>query len=110
MYRPPGIFVSVLAWIVTAWASVAVAQVSDVEVSVNPNDIGLGGAVRPGSFTPMLVTMQNRSANPRRVRCRWIMPDIDGDPIVHERTVTLSPKRTQQAWLYAAPPYCRPTT
>ena len=88
-----------------AWACAVYAQMTNVELNVPATNIGLGGVVRPGSYTPLLVTMKNNSASPRRVRCRWIMPDIDGDPVANQRIITLSPQRTQQAWLYAAPPY-----
>lgn len=105
MFNRPGIIVQLLVCMAVAWAGAAAAQMTDVQVSVEPGDIGLGGVVRPGGFTPMLVTMKNGSASPRRVRCRWIMPDIDGDPVINQRIITLSPQRTQKAWLYAAPPY-----
>ena len=52
----------------------------------------------------MLLTLENQSALPRTLRCEWILPDSDGDQVRFSRTVTLTPQRTQQAWLYASIP------
>ena len=92
-------------------APVAPAQVSDVTVSVQPADIGLGGVVRPGSWTPMRVRLSNRSATLREVRCRWVLTDIDGDRVQAWRSMALTPGRDEEtAWLYAVPPYNLPAT
>ena len=89
----------------TAWA-----QISDVRVSVEPGDIGLGGVVRLGTWTPMLVTIENRSATVRKVRCQWVLSDIDGDRVQVWRGMALTPQRVGKAWLYAVPPYNMPTS
>ncbi|MEX1017773.1 MAG: hypothetical protein WDZ31_13605 [Phycisphaeraceae bacterium] len=81
----------------------ASAQVDDVTLEVEPTDVGLAGAVRPGAWTPLRLTLQNRAAEPREVICRWVVRDFDGDTVHAERSVTLSPNRTQRVWLYAAP-------
>ena len=85
-----------------AWASVpAQAQIELVEMRVEPASIGLGGRFRASTWTPMLLTLTNRSAQSQQVRCEWIVPDSDGDRVQAHRTVTLSPSRTQRVWLYA---------
>jgi hypothetical protein len=87
--------------------SLAAAQVSDVTIDIDPGHVGLGGAARPGGWTPMLVTLRNASASHRKVRCQWVIEDADGDPVRYERVITLSPNRDepQRVWLYAAVPY-----
>jgi hypothetical protein len=103
--QPGRILAAILLWFILApWA---MAQVSDVTVDVDPSHVGLGGAARPGGWTPMLVTLRNAGASHRKVRCQWVVDDADGDPVQYERLVTLSPSRDepQRVWLYAAPPY-----
>ena len=93
-------------WLVVLLAAaVASAQTSDVIVTVQPNDIGLGGIVRPGTWTPLLVTLENRSAKIRKVRCQWVLSDIDGDRVQAHRSLVLTPQHQSKAWLYAVPPY-----
>ena len=97
-----------MQWVVCLvlfWAAAAPGQVSDLGVSVQPADIGIGGIVRPGTWTPMRVTLENRSASSRNVRCQWLLADIDGDRIQVHRSLALTPQRTQQLWLYAVPAY-----
>ncbi len=96
----------VAALAVFAWLSVSVAQaqMDAVIVSVQPQDIGLAGAFRPGSWTAMRVTLDNRSSKPaRRVMVEWSLPDIDGDIVQARRIATLRPQELQSLWLYAVP-------
>ena len=79
------------------------AQDDSIDLRMDPNHLGLAGFTRPGSWTPMLLTLENRSADPRKVLCQWVFADSDGDEVSAQRGVTLSPQRTQQAWLYGIP-------
>lgn len=80
-------------------------ETSGIQVTVEPQHLGLAGVVRPGSWTPLLVTLDNRSPKVRRVRCQWILPDADGDQVQAQRVVTLTPQRTQRVWLYGVPAF-----
>lgn len=86
-----------------AWPSYAAAQTTDVELNFDPASLGLDGAVRLGTWTPLRVTLNNRAAEPRAVIVRWLLNDADGDRVFAQRQVTLNPQRTQQVWLYATP-------
>ncbi|MEX0744373.1 MAG: hypothetical protein WD118_02120, partial [Phycisphaeraceae bacterium] len=90
-----------LAWLLLtpgAWA-----QVDTVSLAVESGDVGMDGVVRPGSWTPLRLTLRNQAAEPREVVCRWVVQDFDGDAVYMQRRVTLTPERTQRVWLYAAP-------
>lgn len=63
-----------------------------------------GGLVRRGSWTPVRLDLFNETPEVRDVVCRWLLSDADGDRVVSERTVTLSPQTDQSVWLYADPP------
>lgn len=89
--------------LLTVAAVPARAQVELVELRVEPSNIGLSGRFRPGVWTPLLLTLTNRSAQSQQVRCEWIIPDSDGDRVQAHRTVTLSPQRTQKVWIYGCP-------
>ncbi len=80
------------------------AAAQPVGLKAPPDQIGLTGAVRPGSWAPLLVTLDHRGHSPRRVRCEWVVPDADGDQVYAHRSATLSPQRSSQVWLYAMPP------
>ena len=78
------------------------AQLNAVKVTVDPGSIGIGGVLRAGTWTPMLVHVHNESANYREVVCRWLIKDHDGDTAVMRRRLTLNPQRVQAVWLYGA--------
>lgn len=82
----------------------AVAQLDQVAVDYRSEDVGLAGYVRPGTWAPMRLTLDNPSGEPRRVICRWTVPDSDGDQVLCDRLVTLTPARRQTVWLYAPAP------
>lgn len=83
--------------------SITFAQ-PDIRLTVDAENIGLGGSVRPGSWTPMLITLENRESAPVQVRCRWTLTDPDGDEVASQRSVALTPGKSQGVWLYAVPP------
>ena len=81
------------------------AQQSGVELKpIRPHAVGLGGYARRGSWTPIRLDLFNESVQARGVICRWLLTDDDGDQVVAERRVDLTPQREQQVWLYANPP------
>ncbi len=75
-----------------------------IDFGVLPENVGLGGVLRGGEWTPMKLTLRNATAAPRQLRCEWLVDDIDGDTVSAHRRVTISPNRTQEVWLYAALP------
>lgn len=81
------------------------AQQSGVELKpIRPSAMGLGGLVRRGTWTPVRLDLFNESVEVRGVICRWLLTDDDGDQVIAERSVDLTPQRDQQVWLYANPP------
>jgi len=84
------------------------AQVATL--TVERSKVGFGGLVRPGAWTGVLVEIDYQGADAKRVRCRWLLPDADGDEVVYQRAITLTPKRTQRAWLYGKVPLSTTST
>src|SRR5438874_13421076 len=103
----PGVFRILSALLVLLLAVAARAQTTGVTISVDPDRVGLNGYVRPGEWTPMLVTLDNQSAERLKVACEWAIPDSDGDEARMRRVLTLDahdPERgPQPVWLYASP-------
>ncbi|MEE9212690.1 MAG: hypothetical protein V3U29_08560 [Phycisphaeraceae bacterium] len=95
----------ILAGLVVSWAIAEPvhAQADRVVLTIDPDRVGLGGLIRPGTWTPIRLTLANQSSRPRQVRCQWVLADIDGDLVVAERVVPLTPQTTQAVWLYAVP-------
>ncbi len=82
-----------------------VAQVDRITLTVAREQVGIGGVARPGTWTPMRVALNNPSPDPRRVALQWSVSDSDGDTVLAQRVVTLTPQRDNQwVWLYACPP------
>ncbi|MEM7577027.1 MAG: hypothetical protein AAF328_06075 [Planctomycetota bacterium] len=82
----------------------AAAQLDRLTLSVNPEDVGVGGYVRPGQWTPMRVTLDNPTADDVEVTLTWPMRDADGDLAESRRTAVINAQRTEQMWLYAPLP------
>lgn len=81
------------------------AQQRAVTLVAEPKvQVGLDGLARPGGWTPLRLTLENSSSEPLQVHCRWTLTDADGDIVLANRTVTLSARRRQSVWLYAALP------
>lgn len=89
--------------LITALASAptAHAQVSNIQLNVDPADVGFAGVLNYGQWQPMRVTLTNPGADNRPVILRWVLDDIDGDQVHAQRDVNLAPGRTQSVWLYA---------
>jgi len=100
----------IMLWLMAILAVLLPGGVADaqavgaIELSVAADRVGLGGVLRPGGWMPMEVGIENRLERARRVRLRWHLEDEDGDRVLAEREVTLSPGRAQRAWLYAPVP------
>ena len=78
-------------------------QLNEVTFDVEPGYAGLDGAIRPGAWTPIRLSIDNLSADDREVFVAWEHRDADGDRVVAQRRVTLTRQREDQpVWLYAA--------
>lgn len=91
------------AMVISAAPFVGAALGDDVIMSVPSGFVGLSGVVRPGTWTPMRVEIDNQGADTREVRVQWIIPDVDGDQVVAQRRLPLTPRRSHATWLYAVP-------
>ncbi len=87
-----------------ALATPVFAQVDDVLLEVERGHLGLAGQSRMGAWTPIRVTLENRSSEPRQVLCRWLLDDADGDRVMAQRRVTLDALGTHDAWVYGPLP------
>lgn len=81
----------------------AAAQQNDVEIVIR--ELGLGGIVQRGTWTPVRMDLTYNGAQDIEVHCRWLLTDEDGDEVIAQRSnITLQPSRTKGVWLYATPP------
>ena len=85
-------------------ATVLAASGAVGQVEIQSHEVGINGCVRPGAWTPLLLTLRNRSAKPLAVICQWVLSDNDGDEPHFRRRLTLTPGVDQGVWLYAAIP------
>lgn len=86
-------------------AGAAQAQLDEVLLDIEQGFLGLDGYVRPGTWTPIRLSVDNLAADDRDVIFRWEHQDEDGDRVSAERKVTLTRQRDDQpVWLYAAVP------
>ncbi len=85
-------------------ASPAISQVDNVLLELPREHLGLAGQSRLGAWTPIRITLENRSSEPRQVLCRWLLNDADGDRVMAQRRVTLDALATHDAWLYGPLP------
>jgi hypothetical protein len=85
-------------------ASPALSQADSVLLQVPREHLGLAGQSRLGAWTPIRITLENRSSEPRQVLCRWLLKDADGDRVMAQRRVTLDALGTHDAWLYGPLP------
>lgn len=82
----------------------AVAVGGPVSIQITPRDVGLAGHVRPGAWNGLHAAVTNHTDGVLPIRCRWILPDPDGDIVAVERGTTLSPNQRHRVWLYAPVP------
>lgn len=86
-------------------AGAAGAQLDEVRLDIEQGYLGLDGYVRPGTWTPLRLSVDNLAADDRDVIFRWEHPDEDGDRVWAQRKATLTRQRDDQpVWLYAAIP------
>ncbi|MEM9417903.1 MAG: hypothetical protein AAGA25_02465 [Planctomycetota bacterium] len=86
-------------------AGAAWAQLDEVNMDIEQGYLGLDGYVRPGTWTPLRLSVDNLAADDRDVIFRWEHRDEDGDLISAVRLATLTRQRDDQpVWLYAAVP------
>ncbi|MEM6460144.1 MAG: hypothetical protein AAF710_12215 [Planctomycetota bacterium] len=98
--------VLLILWVVGGlWAPAAAAQQTELRLRIEPGYSGLDGTIRPGSWTPIRLSVDHLAADDRDVRFQWEHRDEDGDLVIAERLVTVARQRDDQpVWLYAAPP------
>lgn len=84
-------------------ASPLAAQTGGIVMRVDGDAVGLGGAVRPGSWTPLRVNLDNQGER-REVVVQWRLADVDGDQVLATRRAVANPGREQAVWLYGVPP------
>ncbi|MBB6431163.1 hypothetical protein [Algisphaera agarilytica] len=97
----------VLCFVLGCWliAGAALAQLDEVRLDIEQGYLGLDGYVRPGTWTPIRLSVDNLAADDRDVIFRWEHRDEDGDRVSAERLATLTRQRDDQpVWLYAAVP------
>ncbi len=90
-------------------AAYAQTKAEGIELIVQPDDIGIMGRVRAGTWTPLRVTIRSTASAARTLECQWITEDIDGDTVRWESAVTAvrgseGSAAERGAWLYAVPP------
>ena len=93
-----------LGLLVLLTAGTARGQLQGVLLDAPRDQFGLLGNARLGAWTPIRIGLENQSSEPRRVLCRWVINDADGDRVLSERMVTLDALSKQEAWLYGALP------
>lgn len=91
-------------WTAILLAGSAAAQLNEVTLTVTPQGVGIAGNLRPGTWAPMRVEVDNPATNNRVVFCRWLLADADGDTVIAQRRVTLNAQRKESIWLYGNPP------
>ncbi|MEM8835971.1 MAG: hypothetical protein AAGD00_09145 [Planctomycetota bacterium] len=75
-------------------------------IDVRVELFGVADRVRPGSWAGLRVALQdNAGQSPRDVVVRLHVPDPDGDTLLAERSITLSPGVPLGTWLYAVMPW-----
>ena len=48
-------------------------------------DLGIEGAVRPGTWTPLRLQVNNRTSELRYAAVEWLVKDVDGDVVIARR-------------------------
>lgn len=91
-------------WCALLIAGSALAQLNEVTLTVTPQGVGIAGNLRPGTWAPMRIEVDNPATNNRVVFCRWLLEDTDGDTVIAQRRVTLNAQRKEPVWLYGNPP------
>ncbi len=78
-------------------------------IAIDVDAFGVGNVVRPGEWTGVRLILQDVvSTAPRAVAVRLHVPDPDGDTMLAQREVTLTPGRRQGVWVYAPMPWTMP--
>jgi len=75
------------------------------EVAVEAADVGLGGAVRPGSWIGVRLAVTDRGVRQRELLVRVELRDADGDTTLYERQIASNPGRRQSLWTYLRLPF-----
>ncbi len=104
-YRLSHILAAVIAlWTLLVPLSIARADVDPVNLTISQDDVGFMGLIKPGVWNPIRLTLENPSAQPMAVDCRWTLTDFDKDIIIANRRVTVPARRKQTVWVYGCVP------
>lgn len=94
-----------MCWVLfLCFASVTWAQDNPIQLVLDPAYIGIGGVIRPGSWMPTRLVIDNSLGPTRQVVVGWSLKDMDQDTVFAQRKTTLTAGRMQNVWLYAVPP------
>lgn len=84
----------------------ASSAASSAPIDIRVELFGVGDRVRPGSWAGLRVALQDNVGQAARdVVVRLHVPDPDGDTLLAERSITLSPGVALGTWLYAVMPW-----
>lgn len=94
-----------LVWALLALATAGMAPYTLAQdVTVELLRMGVGGHVRPGDCTGILVRLTSNLTEPVQARVQWELPNADGDTAQYARDVPLAPGAPTERWLYGVMP------
>jgi hypothetical protein len=96
--RPTG----AIAALACALAASAAARAADVDVELVL--MGVGGHVRPGDPTAILVRATSSLTAPVQARIEWSVRNADGDTVRFTRDAALAPGAPVERWVYGVMP------
>ena len=65
--------------------------------------VGIGGRIRPDCWTPLVVNLTSQISEPATYQIQVWQEDLDKDPVVYTKEITLSPKLQEKFELYFVP-------
>ncbi|MCA9295803.1 MAG: hypothetical protein KC983_04785, partial [Phycisphaerales bacterium] len=74
------------------------------EITINLDQLGVGGVLRPGDMTGMRLSVESRRPDAVNVWVQWEVRNADGDIGEYGRTLTINPGSSTNStrfWLYA---------
>lgn len=104
------LFLLILAIVLGGRSGVACAQGGGARVEVEQDRFGVLDTVRPGSWAGIRVRLNDTGDRAREVMVRLAVRDPDGDTLLAQRAVTVSPRSGQTVWLYAPLPWSTTAT
>ncbi len=86
------------------------AQEDGARVEIENDRFGVADTMRPGSWAGVRLRLTDGGDRAREVVVRLALRDPDGDTLLTQRTVTVSPRGVQHVWLYAPMPWSTSAT